>query len=159
MPVAEHGEMGSRDDLIGRLLDVLELQARALSRESLEREDILHLPNGVLRRLNDDPTALREFYDQAIGTYRPPTPKRPGHRPNEKDMREWAAFRARYQGLERKIRVDYQLGAAGKLDREMMSTNGGEPAKTMLSHMLWHGLTAEQWPPSTWPNEPPEQAV
>jgi hypothetical protein len=155
MPVDEHGEMGSRDDLVARLLDVLELQARALSRESVERENVLHLPNGVLRRLNEDPAALREFYDQAIGTYQPPKPKRPGHRPNEKAMREWPAFRAKYQKLEREIRRDLSLTDEVEVSREMMFANGGEHPKAMLDHMLWHGLTRDQWPPLTWPEESP----
>jgi hypothetical protein len=38
-----------------------------------------------------------------------------------------------------------------------MSANGGEHPKVMLDHMRWHGLTLDQWPPSTWPEETPRE--
>lgn len=155
MPVADHEEMGSRDELVGRLLDILELTVRALNREAVQ--NTLDARNGqFLRQLQKDPAALRKFYDEAIGTYQPPKLKRMGHRPNEKDMRDYAAFRARFQKLEREIRRDKHFTPKDSLDREMMFANGGEHPKAMLDHMLWHGLRRDQWPPSTWPEEPPE---
>jgi hypothetical protein len=155
MPVTDHEEMGSSDELVSRLLDILELTARALNRDALQ--NALDARTGqTLRQLQKDPAALRKVYDEAIGTYQPPVPKRPGHRPNEKEMRDYAAFRKRFQKLEREIRRDKQLTSEDPVDREMMFANGGEHPKAMMDHMLWHGLQRHQWPPSTWPEEAPE---
>jgi hypothetical protein len=153
MPVAEHEDMGSRDELVQRLLDsndrLLDILKMTLGSDAHTGRE--------LRRLQDDPVALREAYDQAIGTYQPPKPKRPGHRPNEKEMREYTAFRLRYQVLERDIRRDLHLADDDEVTREMMYAHGGEHPRAMLNHMLWHGL-GRQWGPSTWPDQAPGMA-
>jgi len=155
IPVTDHEEMGSSDELVSRLLDILELTVRALNRDLVQ--NALDARSGhVLRQLQNDPAALRKVYDEAIGTYQPPAPKRAGHRPNEKAMREWTPFCQRYQKLEREIRRDKHLTPEDPVDREMMYANGGEHPKAMRDHMLWHGLRPDQWPPSTWPEEAPE---
>ena len=147
-------DMGSRDELVHRLLDIVELQARALSREAAQHA--IDAQNGAaMRRLQEDPIAFEKFVDQAIGTYQPPKPK-PRHRPHRKEYRVWRSFRDHFQKLERDIRRDLHLKPEDELSKEVMYANGGEVPRTMTRIMTdTHGLRADQWPPSTWPEESP----
>lgn len=150
----DDGDMGSRDELVLRLLDIVELQARALSREAAQHA--VDAQNGAaMRHLQEDPVAFEKFVDHAIGTYKPPEPK-PRHRPHIKEFRVWRSFRAHFQKLERDIRRDLQLKPDDELSKEVMYANGGVHPRTMTRIMVdTHGMTADHWPPSTWPEESP----
>jgi hypothetical protein len=141
-----------RVDLLIRLLGDSVEAAKAMA----------NLNHALLQKfeLFDEPRNGRTHTDAApeVEAKKPPKPKRPGHCPNEKEMRDWPAFRAKYQKLERDIRRDLSLAEDDEVSREMMFANGGEHPKTMLGHMLWHGLTRVQWPPSTWREAPPRLA-
>ena len=149
--MADDEVMGSRDELVNRLLDIVELQARTI--EGISREDAR---NGrTIRYLNSNPVAFEKVIEEAIGTYQPPKPK-PRHRPHRKEFRVWSTFRDYFQKLETAIRRDLHLKPNDELSKEVMYANGGENPRTMTRIMVeTHGLTADQWPPSTWPEESP----
>jgi hypothetical protein len=77
------------------------------------------------------------------------------HQPQNKALREWHTFRAHFVTLERKVRRDHGLLPGDEVGMEMLYAAGGPPPKTMLRHMDYHGLRHNQWPPSTWPEQPP----
>jgi hypothetical protein len=83
-----------------------------------------------------------------------PVPRRL-HQPQNKALREWHTFRAHFVALERSVRRDNELQPGDEVTKEMLYAAGGPPPKTMTRHQEYHGLRADQWPPSTWPKDPP----
>lgn len=150
----DDGEVDSRDELVERLLNIVELQARALNREAAQ--NALDARNGAwMRHLQEHPVAFRQVVDQAIGTYQPPAPKR-RHRPHQKELRLWSTFRAHFQKLESDVRRELQLKPEDEFTKQMAATWGALSVKTIDRCMVeTHGLALEQWPPSTWPEEAP----
>lgn len=77
------------------------------------------------------------------------------HLPQNKELREWQAFRAYFQKLEERVRRDNHLQSDDEVTKEMIYAAGGPSPKTMTRHQEYHGLKPVQWPPSTWPKHPP----
>jgi hypothetical protein len=126
--------MFSPDELIRKLLEVNQLQALAL----LE----------TARHTNSVPTP-------SPVSVRPPRP----HQPQEKDFRVWSKFRAAMIKFEHDVRVDLQLGPDAEVTREQIYRLGGPNPRTLRRIMLdTYGLLSDQWPPSTWPADPPKKS-
>lgn len=86
-----------------------------------------------------------------------PAPKR-RHQPQNKEFRTWDGFRRAMRRLESSVRTSLQLKATDRVTKEMIyATAGGPPPRTQTRIMVeTYGLEADQWPPSTWPENPPD---
>jgi hypothetical protein len=154
MPVADdrHEQLhmfpgDQRVDLLIHLLDDAVGAVKSLS--ELNRE---LLQNATLRRLNDDPAELTRFYDEAIGTYKSPKPKRT-YTPQIKERRTWAGFRAEVQHTEAKVRRDTQLRATDEVTYQQIFDAGGPHRRTIQRILVKNGLPKDLWPPRTWPED------
>ena len=88
-------------------------------------------------------------------THHPAPGDSPRYRPQNKELREYDTFRRYYQHLERVARRDLQLPDDVEVTKEMIYRAGGPSLKTTTRIMTrTHGLLADQWPPSSWPDRP-----
>jgi hypothetical protein len=112
-----------------------------------EMLEVLRLQAVVIERLTAQLNGTR---------HATPPPRTRAHQPQNKELREWAPFVAYYQKLERAVRRDQHLRPDDEVTKTMIWTAGGPSPKTTTRIMVdTHGLLADQWPPSTWPTEPP----
>jgi hypothetical protein len=123
-------------------------------------------PERLLRLLEDIQETQREtartqrLLAQQLNGRAPSTdaehPVSRGHVPQNKDYRDWAGFSRHLQEIERSIRRDHHLRPEDEVSREMVYAAGGPSPRTLKRIMeKTYGLKPEQWPPSSWPKEPP----
>lgn len=80
------------------------------------------------------------------------------HLPQNKELREWHTFCAYFQNLERIVRRENHLKPDDEVTREVLYAAGAPSPKTITRIMVeTHGLTPDQWPPSTWPADSPRR--
>jgi hypothetical protein len=76
--------------------------------------------------------------------------------PRERELREWHSFRTYFQKREAAYRHDHRMGPDERLTKQMLSSVVGYVPRHITRLMVeTHGLLADQWPPSTWPEEAP----
>jgi hypothetical protein len=138
---------GSEDPGRDLLVHVVDVQAEAIRNLT-----------GLLRiagLLKDEANGLESQAAEPATPAPRPRPQKKVHRPQNKAFREWHSFRAHCQLLEKQIRKDLSLGPDDELELTTVYSNGGPTPRSMRRHMQYHGLRAEQWPPSTWPETAP----
>jgi hypothetical protein len=135
--VANHEQMGLFDEAGGfdQLVEFARLQ--------LERER-LRLERERLRLERRHPRSTR-------GARRSPRPK---HLSSIVEWRTWQGFRDDLQAIER----DWRRNNSGEPAKSAIATSKGCIVKTITRTMADYRLRADQWPPSTWPAEPPPAA-
>jgi hypothetical protein len=79
---------------------------------------------------------------------RPPRPPRP-RKPRNLMYRTWKGFRGTLIDLER------QMPLSSRKRRIDFWSLGAESPRTIARTMKDYGLDPEAWPPSTWPEDPP----
>lgn len=78
------------------------------------------------------------------------------YQPQDKELRTWDGFRQRMQALEKVVRSERRLPSDVEVTRDNIHGAGGPQPKTLWRIMtLRYGMSADQWPPSTWPDEQP----
>jgi hypothetical protein len=124
------------------MLNVLRLQASAIDR--LTRGDkVFESVKSLERRLSLDRS-------QAAA------PTRRRYEPQEKCLRTWEGFRARKQELEAAARREFHVKREAVVTKEQVHLAGGLSPRTITRIMtLTYGLRADDWPPSTWPEQQP----
>jgi hypothetical protein len=131
------------DDAIRDLLLLAREQARALHEASVVTRELLQnardARNGHSKRKPDDEPSKKDYV------------------PQRKELRSYASGRAYFQQLEREVREDLRLKDSDAITPEMLYEAGAPHPKTTDRIMtLTYHLRREQWPPSTWPEEPHE---
>src|SRR5262245_34896957 len=135
------------EDVLRELLELAKRQAETVQELThINRELVQNARdarNGLLKRMPADTPST-------VGRKHRP------HRPQLHALREWHACRAYYQRLEHDVRRDLQLDDDDEVTKDMVHKAGGPSVRTTTRTMVdYYGLLPDQWPPSTWPEEPP----
>jgi hypothetical protein len=132
--VANHNQMDLFDEAGGfdKLVEFARLQ--------LERER-LRLERERLRLARKSPRP-RRLVQRLAGSK---------HLPSIEEWRTWQGFRDDLQAIERA----WRRNNSGQPTKLALATAKGCIAKTISRTMADYCLRAVQWPPSTWPAEPP----
>lgn len=77
----------------------------------------------------------------------PPEKEKRPYRPSEPAHRTYAGFKADM--------LHYEHARNGKVNKEDIYTDGGPSGKTTTRTMEAYGLGPRDWPPSRWPDTPP----
>jgi hypothetical protein len=151
MPAGDDGPVDgqpTQKDLIEIAMKALSAlgDALALNRQLLEhREQVVD----QWSQRNGIPAAREADLPESVSA---------GYRPQNPELREYDSCRKYYQALEAAARRDLHLPNDVDVTKEMIYRAGGPSPKTTTRIMtLAHGLLADQWPPSTWPEEAPNQ--
>jgi len=80
------------------------------------------------------------------------------YQPRDEEFRTWSGFRTEMQRLEARVRRERRLAASDQVSKKDMGVAGGPSGKT-IERILEraYALPAKLWPPSTWPEELPQQ--
>jgi hypothetical protein len=113
----------------------------------------LQLEVEALRLERERAKAARKNHRAPRPVRRPdPAQARPKHLPSIVEWRVWQGFRDDLQAIE----ILWRRSNTGEPTKEAIATSKGCIAKTITRTMVeTYGLRANQWPPSTWPRDPP----